>query len=232
MIQHPLPPFAYRSQLYAAWRLLQARRGLLWLQSFAYWLTLGFFLVLLVFPLDRLYNALVEGRWLLGSLSYLLPVVISGVLAQLLDLRITQQTLLMQRSGAASGPEPWAASLRPLLRYLGVVLLLTLLVLVGSFFIIVPGLYLLLRLYFAPMISLDQGLGVWASLRASWRLTEGHFYLLLRALALIYVSSSAFASLLYLGGVFFYPIQRLYLTQLYRYLRAEDALLAAEDAEA
>jgi hypothetical protein len=51
-----------------------------------------------------------------------------------------------------------------------------LLVLIGLVLLIVPGLYLVGRITLAPIIAMVEGLGVQASLKRSWELTEGHWF--------------------------------------------------------
>ena len=50
------------------------------------------------------------------------------------------------------------------------------LILLGLIAFIVPGLYLIGRLVFAPYVALNEGLGVVASLKRSWKLSDGHWF--------------------------------------------------------
>ena len=218
MIQHPLPPFEHRRTLRHSWLLLTRRRGLVWL-TFLYIFCLGSFWVWSILPLDKLLLRLEQGG---SSLS---------LLTQLLDLRLTQTTLGMIKTGDRSYRLPWKEALRRWLPYMGLALVLQLVFLVGGSLMLVPGAYLLLRFCFAPSLSLDQGLGLWAALRASWRLTEGHFYLQLAALGLV-LGLSFLASSFVLGIYISYPVLRLYFAQLYYYLRAEGVPHAVEGAQA
>lgn len=220
MIQHPLPPFEHRRTLRHSWLLLTRRRGLVWL-TFLYIFCLGSFWVWSILPLDKLLLGLEQGGSSLSLLGYVLPILLWWSLTQLLDLRLTQTTLGMIKTGDRSYRLPWKEALRRWLPYMGLALVLQLVFLVGGSLMLVPGAYLLLRFSFAPSLSVDQGLGVWAALRASWRLTEGHFYLQLAALGLA-LGLSFLASSFVLGIYIAYPVLRLYFAQLYYYLRAEE----------
>ena len=47
---------------------------------------------------------------------------------------------------------------------------------VGMIALILPGLFLLGRLILAPYIAMNEGLGVGASIKRSWKLTSGHWF--------------------------------------------------------
>ena len=230
MIQHPLPPFEHRRALRHSWLLLTRRRGLVWL-TFLYIFCLGSFWVWLILPLDKLLLGPEQGNSWLSLLGYILPILLWWCLTQLLDLRLTQTTLGMIKTGDRSYRLPWKDALRRWLPYMALALVLQLVFLVGGSFMLVPGAYLRLRFSFAPSLSLDQGLGLGAALRASWRLTEGHFYLQLAAFGLA-LGLSFLASSFVLGIYISYPVLRLYFAQLYYYLRAEGVPHAVEGAQA
>jgi uncharacterized membrane protein len=47
---------------------------------------------------------------------------------------------------------------------------------VGFILLIIPGIYLSIKLMFAPYLILDKGLGIEEAFRRSWSMTDGHFW--------------------------------------------------------
>lgn len=71
---------------------------------------------------------------------------------------------------------------------------------VGQLFALALAVYLNLRVYFAPLIAVDQNLGGWQAVVASWRLTEGRI-LKLCGLALIVAAVGVVGLLLLVLGI-------------------------------
>lgn len=59
--------------------------------------------------------------------------------------------------------------------FVGVVILSAIIVLAGLVALILPGLYLLVRIIFAPYLLIDRNLGPTEAIKASWRMTDGRF---------------------------------------------------------
>ncbi|MBP6904774.1 MAG: hypothetical protein KBB91_01815 [Candidatus Pacebacteria bacterium] len=66
-------------------------------------------------------------------------------------------------------------SVRQVLSYIGVAILTGLIVLCGLILLIIPGLYIMVRLSLASMVYLDRKEGIRKSLRYSWDITKGYF---------------------------------------------------------
>ncbi len=60
-------------------------------------------------------------------------------------------------------------------RFVGVGLLSILIVIPGLIALILPGLYLLVRIIFAPYLLIDRDLSAVDAIKASWRMTDGRF---------------------------------------------------------
>lgn len=81
-------------------------------------------------------------------------------------------------------------------RYLGVSILTPLIILIGLFFLIVPGIIFAVRFSFAPIIVIDTKSGPIQALKESFAITKGSFFkLLLFWITMIFVN--------FLGIVFF-----------------------------
>ena len=72
------------------------------------------------------------------------------------------------------------------LKQIGASLLIGLLVLVGLILLVVPGIYVALRLQFVTAVIVEENLGVIDSLKRSWEMTDGHvLQLFLLSLAIL-----------------------------------------------
>jgi len=72
-------------------------------------------------------------------------------------------------------------------KMLGLVLLLGLIVYGGMLFLVIPGLYFLVRLIFAPMALVLEDKGITDSLRRSWELTDGRFWAIVGRVILFFL---------------------------------------------
>lgn len=130
-----------------------------------------FWLLLLLFAVSwGLGLALQHGPWgrIVGTVLSIIVNVLLGMVLLLVYLRIVRgETVTLSSLGdLALGPGKVGAYA------LGTVATI-LLVGVGMVLLVVPGIYLLIRFQFVPLLILDEGLGVGAAFEASSHLTQG-----------------------------------------------------------
>jgi hypothetical protein len=77
--------------------------------------------------------------------------------------------------------------------------------LVGTLLLVVPGVYIFLGLSLAPLVIVDEGLGIFAGLRRSWALADGHRWRILGLVLawgiLVIVLSYGVSSVLHMVGL-------------------------------
>ena len=118
--------------------------------------------------------------------------VVMGLLAAVYGVLFFLATIPLTFGGfyavlkAARGEAPQVGDLfscyrRHLGASIGAGMLMGLAIGVGSFFFIIPGLILAVKLIFVPFLVADEGLGAIDALKESWRRTEGYFWPLVGA---------------------------------------------------
>ncbi|MCF0236114.1 MAG: hypothetical protein HUK09_05330 [Bacteroidaceae bacterium] len=107
--------------------------------------------------------------------------VITYVISLVLGLAIFVTILrLMRGTGGNFDLSSFKLPLSTYLKYLGVCLLLVLAVGLGLVLLVVPGIYLAVRLYFAPLYILDHPeASIEDAFKFTWRATDGKFFTLL-----------------------------------------------------
>ncbi len=105
-----------------------------------------------------------------------------------------------------------------LLRFIGASILLGLAVLVGFILLIIPGIYVALRLQFTPFLVVDKDMGIMDALKGSWDMTQGMVLnLFLFALLLIAINILGAIALL-VGLLVSLPVSFFAVALLYRKL--------------
>lgn len=75
-------------------------------------------------------------------------------------------------------------------KYLLLVLITTLAVFGGFLLLVIPGIIVVVRLYFAPLLMIDKGLGINDSIRESWKMTKGVFFKVLLFLVITFLPTA------------------------------------------
>lgn len=102
------------------------------------------------------------------------------------------------------------------LRLLGTAILVNIAVIVGLILLVIPGIYVGIRLFFALTLVVDKGLGPIAALQESWRMTEGNVFHLLK-LWLVFIGLTILGVLaLIVGLLVAMPVATLLITAVYR----------------
>lgn len=119
--------------------------------------------------------------------------------------------------------EQMVPRLREVFMIIGIGLLGGLLILCGLILLVIPGLYVLVRLSFASLVYLDRHDGIRASLRYSWNITKPALWTV--ALTLIVVVALYIAGIAFLGvGLLIaYPLAMMLTARLYVALSAHHA---------
>ena len=79
----------------------------------------------------------------------------------------------------------------------------TLLVLIP---LMLPGIYVIIRLQFYKFFVIDKDMGPIPALKSSWKITKGHFWKLAQYLLVIAIINIAVGLLVNLGGNYFYAL--------------------------
>lgn len=104
------------------------------------------------------------------------------------------------------------------IKYICVTILYILMVSVGMFFLVIPGVYLALKYMFAPIISIDQYLSIRDSFKESARITDGVKWKLL-GFILILIGANILGAFVFLVGLLVsVPVTMLATIYLYRRL--------------
>lgn len=112
----------------------------------------------------------------------------------------------------------------PFWKYVGTILLLALIVIVGFILLIVPGVILALMLWASVYLVLDKGLGPVAALKESRRMTKGNRWkLFLLSLAIIGINIVGFLAL-FVGLLVTGPVSMLASAHAYRKLSEAPAV--------
>jgi uncharacterized membrane protein len=161
-VRAPIEPSVGAAYSYA-WNLLG--------RDFIPLLIVGFVAWLLVFVVEAILNRLNGG---LGSLYQVLvgaPIGYGGAYAFL-------------RAARGQRPEVsdlWVPFRRGWFSAVLANLIVTVAVIIGFILLIIPGIFLAVRLSLVPYIVVDEGLGPFQAIEASWNRTRGNFWMLFLA---------------------------------------------------
>ncbi len=153
-----------------------------------------------------------------------------GLLASLVSLGFTVLTLFFQigfikiilkliDGQKAELPELWAYP-QYLLRMIGASIVYGIIVMVGFILLIIPGIYLALRLQFYSYYIVDKNAGALDSLRMSWKATDKNVINIFLFMLLIVGINILGALALLVGLLITIPVSFIAVTLLYRKLSA------------
>ena len=151
--------FSKSDSIEQAWELVKAN----------FWFLVGLtFALLLVSNFFSYISDLLETEGLIFTLS-----IISWVIQVFLSIGIINISLKLARGEVASWGDLWTK--RHLFwRYIGGSILYALIVSVGLLLLIIPGVIWALKYQFFTYILVDKELSIWAALKDSSRLAQGH----------------------------------------------------------
>jgi hypothetical protein len=122
-----------------------------------------------------------NSNWLISNISGW--GILLSILFFLLGIGITivfEYGLVLVNVKATSNEKPSIVDLfRPFKRFITVffsAILLVIILFFGFLFLIIPGIYLLIRLGFVPYLVMDRNAGVIEAIEDSWKITKGHFW--------------------------------------------------------
>mgnify|MGYP003384691734 CR=1 FL=1 len=101
-----------------------------------------------------------------------------------------------------------------ILNVAGTILLCAMATCAGFFMFIIPGIYIAIRLLFAPFYAADRGIGPIESLRLSWQTTAGHWRVLL-GLSLVFSIINWVAGWTVIGSLITGPVFGVFLALAY-----------------
>lgn len=110
--------------------------------------------------------------------------------------------------------------MREVWQYIGLVVLLIVIVSVGFLLLIVPGIYLSIRLMFAKQAYIDHKAGILDAIRYSWNISKGSIFwtlLLVEIVSALLFVVGIFAGFI-IGLIVVFPLVALLQTMLYRLL--------------
>lgn len=142
--------------------------------------------------LSGILSAITSGSVFMGLIGSLLSLVIAGIFSMGYFKNIFQTLDGIEPQFSAYGQQA-----SKFFTYLGAAIIVGLAVMIGSILLIIPGIYLALRLQFFICFIVEEDAGITESIKRSWAITEGHVMnLFLLALAQIGI---AIVGLLLLG---------------------------------
>lgn len=152
---------------------------------------------------------------------------ISGILALVIDTFMGMGLLALYLKAHGSVTAPRVADLwhpHPFFRFLFAYLILSLVLLVGYLFLIIPGVILTLALCFTTTIVIDRGLEPVAAMQESARITKGkRIKILLLILAVVAVNVLGALALI-VGLLVSIPVSMLAVIHAYRTLSTQASL--------
>jgi hypothetical protein len=104
------------------------------------------------------------------SMGMAAVLVVIGAVLQVMELRLTLD--VAQKVKTDTG-KLWEFTRQYFFRLLGLGIVAGLLIVGGLILLIVPGVILITRYFFAPYVMIDENLGIMASLKRSTELSEG-----------------------------------------------------------
>lgn len=153
-----------------------------------------------------------------------------GLLASLVSLGFTALTLFFQigfikiilkliDGHKAEITELWAYP-QYLLRMIGATIVYTVIVVIGFILLVIPGIYLALRLQFYSYYIVDKNAGALDSLRMSWKVTDKNVINIFLFMLLIIGINILGALALLVGLLITIPVSFIAVTLLYRKLQS------------
>lgn len=128
-------------------------------------------LMLLPFFLEFVWSLLTEGSILGGFLLFLLGIV-KYALSLIVSMGVIKG-LIMVTKGKTVDMDTILSTKDQLVSYFVASLLMGLMITIGLILLIVPGIYLMLKYFFTPILIVDQKLGAMDALSKSSKLTDG-----------------------------------------------------------
>lgn len=129
-------------------------------------------------------------------------------LGRLIDMLFTAVVLKMAYNAIDGKKVDFDAFKMPAMNYVNYVaasILVGFIAGIGCLFCLIPGIYLAVRLQFAPYYTIDRGLNVVDAIKASWHDTKGNFWHLLGANILIGLFMISGLLLCCVGGFYTAP---------------------------
>lgn len=117
---------------------------------------------------------------------------------------------------------------RLFVNYLLASFLMAVIVGIGLLLLVIPGIYLAIRLQFYKFLIVDkEDIGPWMAIKESWRMTDGHSWKLFLFMLLIILINLVGAVLLGIGLLVSIPVSLIAYAVLYRQLLANVSLVPA-----
>jgi hypothetical protein len=160
-----------------------------------------------------------DGRGFGGFLMWLVVTVV-GVIIQIGWWKI----VLMIEDGHSPKLKELISHPELFWRYLGASLALMLMTVVGLILLVVPGVYLLVRFQYAPMLVVDKRYTIRQAFEHSSRLTHGLKWRLLGLMSIVVLLNILGAIALVVGLLVTVPVTMLAYTHIYRHLSRERSI--------
>lgn len=175
-------------------------------------------LLILAFFVYQVIQGIVQGFFRESIIAALISLAFT-VVTLFLEIGFIKIILKIVDGHKAQIQELWAYP-QYLLRMIGATIIYGLIVLAGFILLIIPGIYLALRLQFYSYYIVDKNTGAIDSLKMSWKATEGNviniFLFMLLLIALNILGAIAFL----IGLLVTIPVSFIAITLLYRKLAA------------
>ena len=175
-------------------------------------------LLMIAFILYQIIQGIVQGFFRESILAALVSLAFT-VVTLFLEIGFIKIVLKLIDGHKAEITELWAYP-QYLLRMIGASILYGLIVLVGLILLIIPGIYLALRLQFYSYYIIDKDAEAIDSLKMSWKVTEGNMINIFLFTLLLVALNILGAIALLVGLLVTIPVSFVAITLLYRKLSA------------
>ena len=140
---------------------------------------------------------------------------LAGIVSLYISASLTLMAIKFVKGDAISFNDLLAINFHQFIHYVFVTVISTIVMIIGFFFFILPGFYIMARLIFAQYLVLDKKLPFLEAMRASWDTTNGNVLSIISFLfAMFFVVILGFLSLL-IGLLVAVPVSTLATAKLY-----------------
>lgn len=175
-------------------------------------------LLMVAFIGYQVIQGIVQGFFKYGVLSVVVSLALT-VLTLFLEIGLIKIVLKLVDGQKAEITELWAYP-QYLLRMVGASIVYGLIVVAGFILLVIPGIYLALRLQFYSYYIIDKNAGAMDSLKMSWKATTGNMINIFLFMLLLVALNILGAIALLVGLLITIPVSFVAITLLYRKLVA------------
>lgn len=169
------------------------------------------------FDQDLFFEQLTFDMFMRAMPVLVLMVLIAFVVSAILKLGVIKVFLKLVDGGEKNFNDLWS-TVGYLPSYIAAAIMMALVVGVGLVLLVVPGVYIYVRLQFFSILIIDKNLGPIKALKESWRLTTGRALDMFLLSVIIIAITLAGSLLVGVGLIVAVPVTMIFLAKVYRIL--------------